>query len=167
MENFQTKIREIIYEQFFIIYKKCLKLTLNSDKTLIVKFNNNLALELLDENFIKELSNKIENILNLKNNINISKIIKYHFDNIKIKEIGGKYKLKSDHKEFTELINPIKWNILNKFYQYLELNKLENNIFNILHFNEFIYYHLRYSNRFSQPLGYLIILVFIIFLIDN
>tara|TARA_B100000795_G_C22625427_1_gene370515 strand:- start:28 stop:534 length:507 start_codon:yes stop_codon:yes gene_type:complete len=168
MENFQTKIRELIYEECFIIYKKCLKLTLKTNNILEIKFNNKLAKELLNIKFIDNLSNNICVILNRKNNLNINKIINYHFKNIKIKNIEGSYKIESDKKkQFNELVNPIKWDVLNKFYGYIELGKLENNIFNILNFNEFIYYHIKYKNIFLQPLGYLILVIFIFYLVDN
>tara|TARA_B110000879_G_scaffold209184_1_gene296300 strand:+ start:1065 stop:1568 length:504 start_codon:yes stop_codon:yes gene_type:complete len=167
MDNFQTKIRENIYQHFFVIYKKCLKLTLKSDKILVVKFDNILALKLLNDEFIKSLNKSISMTLNKNNNVNLSKIIKYHFENIKLENIQGDYLLKTDNKKIENLINPIKWNILNKFYSYLELDKLENNIFNILNFNEFIYYHIKYRNTYLQPLGYILILTFIIYLIDN
>ena len=167
MENFQTKIRELIYQESFIIYKKCLKLTLKTDNILEIKFNNKLANQLLDQKFIDNLSNKICIILNRKNNLNINKIINYHFKNVKIKNIEGKYRIESQKEKYDELVNPIKWDVLKKFYGFIELDKLENNIFNVLHFNEFIYYHVKYKNKFSQPLGYLILVIFIFYLVDN
>lgn len=167
MENFQAKIRELIYQESFIIYKKCLKLTLKTNNILEIKFNNILANQLLDQKFIDNLSNKICIILNRKNNLNINKIINYHFKNVKINNIEGKYRIKSQKENYDELVNPIKWDVLKKFYGFIELDKLENNIFNVLHFNEFIYYHVKYKNKFLQPLGYLILVIFIFYLVDN
>ena len=167
MENFQTKIRELIHHESFIIYKKCLKLTIKSNDILEIKFDNVLANKLLDKKFINNLSSKISNILNKNNNLNINKIINYHFKNVKIRDIQGKYKIETNKKNYNELINPIKWDVLKKFYGFIEIDKLENNIFNILNFNEFIYYHMKYKNLFLQPLGYLIIIIFIFYLVDN
>lgn len=168
MENFQTKIREIIYQECFIIYKKCLKLTLKPNNILEIKFNDNIANQLINKKFVNNLSEKISFILNRKNNLDINKIIDNHFKNIKISKIEGKYKVKSTKlKSFDELVNPIKWNVLNRFYGYIQLDKLENNIFNVLHFNEFIYYQIKYKNRFLQPLGFLILFIFIFYLVDN
>jgi len=167
MENFQTKIRELIHHESFIIYKKCLKLTIKSNDILEIKFDNVLANNLLDKKFIYNLSDKICVILNRKNNLNIRKIINYHFKEVKIKNIQGRYKIKSDKKNYDNLVNPIKWDVLKKFYECIEIDKLENNIFNVLNFNEFIFYHMKYKNLFLQPLGYLLITIFIFYLVDN
>ena len=87
--------------------------------------------------------------------------------NVKIQNIQGKYKIQSNDKNYENLVNPIKWDVLKKFYGFIEIDKLENNIFNVLDFNEFIFYHLKYKDFFLQPLGYLILVIFIFYLVDN
>ena len=172
MENFQEKIREIIYQESFILYKKCLKVTIeknNSHDEYIVKilFDSILAKELLNETFLKNLNKKIITKLNIKDNNNIYKIINFHFSNTKIKNIEGTYKLsKYKNNNIEYLVNPIKMQILKKFYYHIELDKLENNIFNFLDMNPFIYYHTKYFKTYTNYLGYLILFIFIFYLID-
>lgn len=169
MENYQDKIKEIIYNKCFIVYKKCLKLTILSNDILEVNFDNKLAKKLIDKRFIDETSNDIIKQLNLSDNNCLKKIIDYHFKNIKISKIGGKYNIKKNYisKNIEDLFNPIKFEILKKFYENLELTRLENNIFNFLNFNDFIYYTSKNFIKFVQPLGYLIIMIFILYLVEN
>lgn len=171
MENFQEKIREIIYQESFILYKKCLKVTLSKDKSnkeYLVKifFDSDLAKNLIDINFLKNLTNKINNKLNLTDDNNIFKIIKFHFTNTKIKNIEGIYRITRVNKDIENLVNPIKMQVLRKFYHHIELDKLENNIFNFLDINTFIYYHKKYFKKFAKNLGYLLLIVYIFYLID-
>lgn len=169
MENYQDKIKEIIYNKCFIVYKKCLKLTILPNDILEVNFDNNLAKKLIDEGFIDDTTKDIVNELNLSKNECIKKIITYHFNNIKISKIGGKYNIKKNYTSdnIEELFNPIKFEILKKFYEHLELTRLENNIFNFLNFNDFTYYIMKNFIKFTQPLGYLIIIVFIMYLVEQ
>lgn len=167
MENFQEKIREIIYQESFILYKKCLKVTIDKSRNIKILFDSDMGNRLIDEKFLLNLNNKILKLLNIKNNDDIHKIIKFHFNNTRIKNIEGVYKLsKSKDKNIDELVNPIKLQILRKFYKYIELDKLENNIFNFLNFNTFIYYHRKYFKTYLTNLGYLILFIYIYYLID-
>lgn len=168
MENFQEKIRELIYQESLILYNKCLKVTINKKKIVKIHFNSDLAKELLNITFFKNLNKKIIILLNIQDNNNIYKIIKSHFNNTNIKDIEGSYKIiYNNNNNIEDIINPIKLQILRKFYNYIELDKLENNIFNFLKFNMFIYYHKKYFSKYMSSLGYFILLLYIIHLAYN
>lgn len=169
MENYQDNIKEIIYQKCHIIYKKCLKLTLHPDDFLVVDFNKELANNMINDEFINNISLEIEKCLNLNNNNDIKKILHFHFNNIMIGKISGRYKIKKNNNinNIEDIFNPIKYQVLKEFYHHLDLTRLENNIFNFLNFNDFIFYFIRNYIKFLQPLGYLIIIVFIIYLVDN
>ena len=171
MENYQEKIREIIYQESFILYKKCLKVIVNKNNSkneyiVQIIFNSKLAKELLNKKFIENLSKKIITKININDN-NIFKIINSHFSNTSIKNIEGSYKLsKSNNNNIEKLINPIKMQILRKFYNHMELCKLESNIFNFLDINIFTYYHKKHLKTYTNYLGYLFLFIFIFYLID-
>lgn len=169
MENFQEKIRENVYEECFIIYKRCLKINLHDGKNLKIKLLKDKINENLNKDFFVKLSNRINSYL-LINDKYLIKILDNHFKNNTFKSLEGNYIIKNKNitkENLDKYINKIKFKTLNLFYEDLKLEDLENNIFNHLRFNVFIFYLKKNMKKFFEPLGYLILLSIIFYFSDN
>ena len=128
MENFQEKIREIIYEECFIIYKTSINIKLSDGNNLNIVLNKNKIDENLNNIFFKNLANKINNYLMLDDKYLI-KILNNHFSNNTFKSIDGKYKIKSKkitRDNLEKYINKIKFKTLHYLIKGLNRFKLKN-----------------------------------------